>query len=115
VSSFLIFFERQKLCLEVSAEKHLSGGRADLEVKYKDLIYIIELKAARDGMTQIQARNYGGADEKPILISLAVNLEKSNIEACVFRKNGRTTVLDSQEVFRLARPGETESDRIQDS
>ncbi|MDR1084003.1 MAG: ATP-binding protein [Deltaproteobacteria bacterium] len=105
---------------EVSAEKHSSVGRADLEVKYKGLIYIIELKtargsgkavkAARDGMAQIQTRDYGGADEKPILISLAVNLEKSNIEACVFKKNGKTAVLDSQEVFRLTHPGETESD-----
>jgi hypothetical protein len=102
---------------EVSAEKHLSGGRADLKVKYKGLVYIIELKTARgsdkaikaalDGMTQIQTRDYGGASEKPILISLAVNLEKSNIEACVFKKNGQTTVLDSQEVFRLTHPGET--------
>jgi hypothetical protein len=110
---------------EVSAEKHLSGGRADLKVKYKGLVYIIELKTARgsdkamkaslDGMTQIQTRDYGGASEKPILISLAVNLEKSNIEACVFRKNGQTTVLDSQEVFRLTHPGETESDQIQDT
>jgi hypothetical protein len=110
---------------EVSAEKHLSGGRADLEVKYKGLVYIIELKtargsgkamkAARDGMTQIQTRGYGGAGENSILISLAVNLEKSNIEACVFKKNGQTAVLDSQEVFRLTHPGETESDQIQDS
>jgi hypothetical protein len=106
---------------EVSAEKHLSGGRADLEVRYKGLVYIIELKtargsgkamkAARDGMTQIQTRDYGGAGEKPILISLAVNLEKSNIEACAFRKNGQTTVLDSREVFRLTHPGEAESDQ----
>jgi hypothetical protein len=110
---------------EVSAEKHSSGGRADLEVKYKGLVYIIELKtargsgkamkAARDGMIQIQANEYGGDGKKPVLISLAVNLEKSSIKVCVFKKNGQTTVLDSPELFRLTHPGETESDRIQDT
>jgi hypothetical protein len=64
------------------------------------------MKAARDGMARIQTHEYGGTSEKPILSSLAVNLEKSNIEACVFRKNGQTTVLDSLEVFRLTHPGE---------
>jgi acetamidase/formamidase len=83
----------------------------DLEVRYKDQIYIIEmktaqgaraaLKAARAGMAQIFNNNYGGAYQNPILVSMAVDLEIRSVGARVFVKNGETTVLNSQASRRL--------------
>jgi hypothetical protein len=48
-------------------------------------------------LTRIRCLDYGGASKKPILISLAVDLKARNIGACVFEKNGRTHVLDTQD------------------
>ncbi|MDR1086247.1 MAG: ATP-binding protein [Deltaproteobacteria bacterium] len=96
---------------DVRPEASKNRGQADLEVKYKANNYIIEMKIAKDspaalksaqaGLTQIRSNNYGGASKKPILISLAVDLEARNIGACVFEKNGQTSVLDSQDLLRL--------------
>jgi hypothetical protein len=86
-------------------------GRIDLEVSYKDQVYVIEsqtaqgaraaMKAARAGMAQIRKRDYGGAHKNPILVSMAVILEIRNLGARVFVKNGETTVLDSGALNRL--------------
>jgi hypothetical protein len=92
-------------------ETHNNLGRIDLEVSYKDQVYIIELKtaqgaraalkAARAGMDQIRKRDYGGAHKNPILISMAVDLKIRNLGACVFVKNGETTILNSETLKRL--------------
>jgi hypothetical protein len=95
----------------VRPEAHNKLGRIDLEVSYKDQVYIIELKtaqgaraalkAAREGMDQIRKRDYGGSYKNPILISMAVDLKVRTIGACVFVKNGETTVLNSGALKRL--------------
>jgi hypothetical protein len=106
----------------VRPEAHNNKGRSDLEVRYNGRVYIIEmktaqsksaaLKAAHDGMAQILKRDYGGAHKNPILISLAVDLKERNIGACVFIKNGETTVLESRDLLILAHQPDMESDQI---
>jgi hypothetical protein len=105
---------------DVRPEASKNRGQADMEVKYKDLSYIIEMKTAKDssaalksaqaGLTQIRDRDYGGASQHPILISLAVDLKARNIGACAFVKNGQTHVLDSQNLLRLRKPSAEEAD-----
>ncbi|MDR1164513.1 MAG: ATP-binding protein [Deltaproteobacteria bacterium] len=95
-------------------EAHNNLVRIDLEVSYKDQVYIIELKtsqgasasmeAAHAGMARIRKRDYGGTHKNPILISMAVDLEIRNLGACVFVKNGETTVLDSEALNLLHKP-----------
>ncbi|MDR1084615.1 MAG: PD-(D/E)XK nuclease domain-containing protein [Deltaproteobacteria bacterium] len=96
---------------DVRPEAGKNRGQADLETTYKDQHYIIEMKTAEDspaalksaqaGLTRIRGLDCGGASKNPILISLAVDLKARNIGACVFEKNGRTHVLDSQDLLRL--------------
>jgi hypothetical protein len=98
----------------VRPEARTNLGRIDLEVRYKDQVFIIELKtaqgaraalkAARAGMAQIQKRDYGGTHNNPILISMAVDLEIRNLGACVFAKNGEITILDSGALNLLNKP-----------
>ncbi|MDR1085477.1 MAG: PD-(D/E)XK nuclease domain-containing protein [Deltaproteobacteria bacterium] len=105
---------------DVRPEAGKNRGQADMEVKYKDLSYIIEMKTAEDspaalksaqaGMTRIRGRDYGGASKNPILISLAVDLKARNIGACVFVKNGQTHVLDSQDLLQLREPPSEEAE-----
>jgi hypothetical protein len=57
------------------------------------------LKAAQDGMLQIRKLDYGGASKKPILISMAADSAVRNLGACIFIKNGKTTILNSQELY----------------
>ncbi|MDR1086262.1 MAG: ATP-binding protein [Deltaproteobacteria bacterium] len=105
---------------DVRPEASKNLGQADMDVRYKDQDYIIEMKIAKDspaalksaqaGLTQIRSRKYGGASKNPILISLAVDLEERNIGACIFVKNGQTYVLDSQDLLRLREPPAEKAD-----
>ncbi|MDR1083594.1 MAG: AAA family ATPase [Deltaproteobacteria bacterium] len=95
-------------------------GQAHMKVKHKDQDYIIEmkiadyspaaLKPAQAGLTQLRDCDCGGASEKPIFISLAVDLKARNTGACVFVKNGQTSVLDSQDLLQLLGPPTEEAD-----
>ncbi|MDR1083663.1 MAG: ATP-binding protein [Deltaproteobacteria bacterium] len=106
----------------VQPEARKNRGRSDLEVRYKDQVYIMEmklaagsraaLKAAHDGMARIRELDCGGACKNPILISMAVDTAVRNLGACIFEKNGKTAVLDHQELYRLAHRPDTESDQI---
>jgi hypothetical protein len=43
---------------------------------------------------------------------MAADTAVRNLGACIFVKNGKTTVLDHQELYRLAHRPDTESDQI---
>ncbi|MDR1085669.1 MAG: PD-(D/E)XK nuclease domain-containing protein [Deltaproteobacteria bacterium] len=106
---------------DVRPEASKNRGQADLVgVKYKAHDYIIEMKIAKDGpaalksaqtgLTRIRDRNYGGASQNPILISLAVDLKARNIGACAFEKNGKPPVLNSQGLLRFRGPANEEAE-----
>ncbi|MDR1035735.1 MAG: PD-(D/E)XK nuclease domain-containing protein [Deltaproteobacteria bacterium] len=85
----------------VTPEKLENLGRLDLEVVFGNLTYVIEIKmtknsrgaaqTVRAGMKQINARGYGRASDRPILVSLAIGREERNIVGCLFERDGQVT------------------------
>ncbi|MDR1083551.1 MAG: hypothetical protein LBP22_01525 [Deltaproteobacteria bacterium] len=67
-------------------------------------------KPVQPGLPQIPASSCGGAAKKPVFIFLAVELEKRNFGPSVSEKNGLTSGLGSQDLFRLTKPPAEASD-----
>jgi hypothetical protein len=75
--------------IAVFAEMHTNRGRADLVLKYKEQIWIIELKVAYNGESaaakaeeaynQIFEKNYNKPYQNPICVGLAIDDEKREI------------------------------------
>ncbi|MDR1874903.1 MAG: ATP-binding protein [Synergistaceae bacterium] len=75
--------------LDVEAEPHTSGGRADMRIKFKGRVWIIELKVARgeagakksadEAMEQISSKGYAERYEGAILLSCAIDDERRAI------------------------------------
>jgi hypothetical protein len=69
--------------LDVEAEPHSSGGRADLRIDFRGQIWIIEIKVAKDGasvvasadeaMAQIISKGYAERYEGATLLAIAID------------------------------------------
>ncbi|MDR1083967.1 MAG: PD-(D/E)XK nuclease domain-containing protein [Deltaproteobacteria bacterium] len=64
---------------EVSAERHLSGGRADLEVKDKGLVSVIELKTARGSGKAMKAAQSGMNRIRPVTTEWPAKILSSSL------------------------------------
>jgi hypothetical protein len=75
--------------LDVEAEPHSSMGRADLRIKFKNRVWVIEIKIARLGddaakladeaMGQIMSKGYGARYENPALLAIVIDDGKRSI------------------------------------
>jgi hypothetical protein len=75
--------------LDVETEPHSSKGRADMRVKFRERVWIIELKVARgeaetkraadEGMSQIVEKGYAERYEDAVLLALAIDDERRSI------------------------------------
>jgi hypothetical protein len=86
-----------------------SIGFSDLEVIYKNKVYVLELKVAgplkdaaavaERGLKQIQEKGYGRQyASNPVCISLSVSTEIRNIAACACETGGKTVLWESEEL-----------------
>ena len=76
--------------LDVEAETHTSKGRADMTVKFKGRVWVMELKVAKKGedagkladaaLLQITEKGYGDRFGGAVLLGLAINDERRFIE-----------------------------------
>jgi hypothetical protein len=77
--------------IDVSPERHSNLGRSDLVIKYKNQVYVLELKAvekakdaeaaAEAALRQIMDKGYADVFTDPIFLALAVSGDKRNITA----------------------------------
>jgi hypothetical protein len=90
--------------MDVLSETHTSQGRSDLVVRQASRAFVFEMKVAEnpaaakaeaeDGVRQMLERAYGDSYRDPILISLAVDMERRNIGHCIILENGSRTCLE---------------------
>jgi hypothetical protein len=85
--------------LDVEAEPHTSGGRADLRVRFRDRVWIIEIKVAKRGedagvradeaMSQILEKGYADRYDNAVLVGMAIDDERRGVaEYRTNRANG---------------------------
>jgi hypothetical protein len=90
--------------MDVLAETHASLGRSDLVVRQATRAFVFEMKVAENsaaaraeaegGVRQMLERAYGDSYRDPILISLAVDMERRNIGHCIILDKGSRTCLE---------------------
>jgi hypothetical protein len=90
--------------MDVSAETHNNLGRSDLVVRQVSRAFVFEIKVAENsaaaraeaegGVRQMLEKAYGDSYRDPILISLAVDMERRNIGHCIILENGARTHLE---------------------
>jgi hypothetical protein len=76
--------------LDVDAETHTSKGRADLVVKFRGRVWVMELKVAQQGedtgrladaaLLQITEKGYANRYKDAVLLGMAINNERRAIE-----------------------------------
>jgi hypothetical protein len=71
--------------LDVDAEPHSSAGRADIRIKFKERVWIIEIKVARgestgktadEAMKQIISKDYAARYRRATLLAIAIDDER---------------------------------------
>ena len=84
--------------LDVNAETHSSKGRADIIVKFKGRIWVMELKVAKKGedakkladaaLMQIMEKGYADRFGEAILLGIAIDGEQHSIKEYRIKKKG---------------------------